>query len=83
MEICTKDSSKMISLTVMENITGKIKVILRDIFLMDFAQDKVYGKKVLETAINMRDNIKMIKSGDMEYLHGQMETSLKETTKGI
>lgn len=31
----------------------------------------------------MMANIKMIKSGDMEYLHGQQETYIKAITKQI
>lgn len=37
-----------------------------------------YGKDLQEIAINMRDNIKMIKSKDMGYLVGQQEISIKE-----
>jgi hypothetical protein len=48
--------------------------------------DREYGRKVLETLINMRvidDLIKVstitIKNQDMEYLLGQLETSTRET----
>ena len=36
-----------------------------------------FGKEVLETAINMKDNIDKIKNKDMVYLFGKMEIYIK------
>lgn len=80
METYTKGIMKMESHLVLGNIIGKIKVISKDILKMVFEPGKVYGKEEQEIAINIKDNIKMIKSGDMVYLLGPMETYLKEIT---
>jgi hypothetical protein len=45
--------------------------------------DKVFGKKVRETVINMKDNTQMIKKTVMEYLHGHLVTYIKEIIKQI
>lgn len=45
--------------------------------------DKVFGKKVQEIAINIKENILMTKKMDMEYLHGQQETYIKAIMKQI
>ena len=66
---------------VMENIIGKIKAILRVISQMDLDKAKAFGKKALDIVINTKVSIKMTKSGDMEFSHGQMVISLRETTK--
>ena len=80
METYTKDIMKMESHLALGNIIGKIKVILKDILKMVFELGKVYGKEEQEIVINIKDNIKMIKSGDMVYLLGPTEIFLKETT---
>lgn len=73
----------MISQAVTENIIGKIKVILKDIFRMDLEQGKDYGKKEQEIVISMKVNINTIRNGVMEYLLGQMEMYLKGIMKAI
>ena len=78
MEIFIKASMRMENLEVQDNITGKIKAISKDILRMDFAVDREYGREELQILINMMVNIKMIKSGDMEYSHGLMEIYIKE-----
>jgi len=83
MEIYIKDLFKMISQVVMENITGKTKVISKDIFLMDLEPGRDYGKRELEIVISMKVNTNMIRNGAMEYLLGQMEMFLKEIIKEI
>jgi hypothetical protein len=83
MEIYIKDLFKMISQAVTENIIGKIKVILKDIFRMDLEQGKDYGKKEQEIVISMKVNINTIRNGVMEYLLGQMEMYLKGIMKAI
>jgi hypothetical protein len=37
-----------------------------------------FGKKDLEEMINTRDNILMIKNGDLEFLLGPLETFIRE-----
>lgn len=45
--------------------------------------DKVFGKKALETVINIKDNTQMIKKMVTEYLHGHPVTYIKEIIKQI
>jgi len=83
MEIFTKGFFKTINRMDMESIIGKIKVILKETFLMVFDKVRVSGKRVQETVINMKVSIKTTKSGATGFLHGQTEIFLKETTKQI
>lgn len=39
----------------------------------------VYGKNHLEKLINIKETIKMIRNGVMEFLNGLMEIFIKET----
>lgn len=41
------------------------------------------GKKESETVIDMTVTIETIRNGALEYLHGQVVTSIKEITKRI
>ena len=45
--------------------------------------DKEFGKKVLVTVINIKVNTQMIKNQDMVFLHGPLETFIKDTIKVI
>ena len=83
MVIFTKDYTKMTSLAVLVNITGRIKATLKDTSKMDLDVAKDYGKEALETAISMKANIRMIKNGDTAFLHGKTVTYTKEIILAI
>jgi hypothetical protein len=58
-------------------------VISREFLRMASEMGKESGKKVLETAINMKDNIQMIRRAAMEFSHGHQAIFTKETIKLI
>ena len=65
----------------MESIIGKIKVILKEIFLTVLDRDRVFGRRVRETVTNIKVSIKMIKNGAMEFSHGLTVIFSKETMR--
>jgi hypothetical protein len=58
-------------------------VISREFLRMASEMGKEFGKKVLETAINMKDNIQTIRRAVMEFSRGLRATFTKETIKVI
>lgn len=62
---------------VLGNIIGEMEATLKVNLKQGWEMGREYGKDLQEIAINMRDNIKMIKSKDMGYLVGQQEISIK------
>ena len=63
------------------NTTGKMEVILKENLKMVLEMVKVYGKEELETVIDMKVNMKMIKNQVTEFLHGVQAMCIKETIR--
>lgn len=62
----------------MGNIIGQTVVFLKGISKMESDQEKVYGKKGMETLINIKANTNKIKSKVMVYILGKMGAFIKE-----
>lgn len=67
----------------MDNITGLLEAILKEIFNAEWEMEKEFGNEVLGIAINMRVNIDRTKNKVMEFFSGRMETFTKETFRTI
>ena len=68
----------MESLQDMDNIFGLMDVFSKEISWMVFEKEREYGEEVLEIVIVIKEDIEMIKNGDMECSHGQAVMFIKE-----
>ena len=83
MEIFTRGFMWMANLVVLESTIGQMAVISKEISKMDSEMDMGCGREGLAIVISTRDSILTIKSQDMAFLHGQVETFTKETMEMI
>lgn len=79
MEIFIEEDILMVSLLDLDNTIGKMEVTLKENSKMVFETVKVYGREVLETVINMKGIMKMIRNRVMESSHGVQGMFIKET----
>ena len=78
MAIHTKECTKMVNLRVMGNTIGQWEVFSKETSRTVFEMGREYGSVHLETVINMKESIRMIKSKALEFLYGKMVIFTKE-----
>jgi len=79
--IFTLESIVLVKLMAMVNIIGLMVINILVSFIMEWNMVKVHGKKLeMKTLINMKENIRMIKSTDMENSLGKLAVNLKDST---
>lgn len=72
------EATTMGNLGAMANTIGQMEVFSKVTFIMGSDMEMESGKEVLENLISMRGSTRMIKSVDMVYLLGLVETSTRE-----
>jgi hypothetical protein len=79
----TKDLMNKESLMALDNIIGKMVVIIKGTLIRECGVAMEFGKKERVFAINMKDNLKITKNRAMEFILGDVATYIKETIKII
>lgn len=81
MEICTRASTKMVSLQVLASTTGQMAATSKENSKTVYVMVREYGNARQEIAINMKVVTKMIKNQGTAYSPGQLVIFTKEITK--